>query len=100
VIRIRTLLFDAGFSIYNGTIPGPEKISFQICKFGKSRGVLRLYVVKGVVSLNTIVKAGYKYPVFNLVVVAQCKTRNMRKRAELGDFPTFLLAPFPYVPPF
>ena len=47
-------------------------------EIGKSVVVLRLYVVKGVVSLNTIVMASYMALVFNLVVVAQQNMRNTR----------------------
>jgi hypothetical protein len=37
-----------------------KKISFSKNEIGKSRAVLRLYVVKGVVSPSTLVMAGYK----------------------------------------
>src|SRR5215813_4005170 len=58
-----------------------EKISlFRINEIGKSRVVLRLYTMTGAVSLNPPVMAGYGHPVFNLVVVAQRKTRNTRKK--------------------
>jgi hypothetical protein len=67
-------------------------------EIGKPRVVLRLYVVKGVVSLNTPVAACYEYPVFNLVVVAQRRRRNMWKRTEHADLPIVSAGPFPLVP--
>jgi|SRR5215467_10474490 len=72
-----------------------RKISFRISEIGKPRVVLRLYVVKGVVSPSTLVMAGYKYPVFNLVVVAQRKTRNTRKRTEHAELPVSSAVIFP-----
>lgn len=57
VKRIRTLLFDGGFCIKEDA---HRKISFRISEIGKPRVVLRLYVVKGVVSPSTLVMAGYK----------------------------------------
>jgi hypothetical protein len=72
-----------------------RKMPFRINEIGKSRVVLRLYVVKGVVSLNTLVKAGYKHPLFNLVVVAQRNTRNTRKRKGHAEFPILSAGAFP-----
>ena len=67
-------------------------------EIGKSRVVLRLYVVKGVVSLNTPVVARYEYPVFNLVVVAQRRRRNMWKRKDRAELPKVSAGTFPHVP--
>ena len=75
------------------------KISlFRINEIGKSRVVLRLYVVTGVVSLNTPVIAGYENPVFNLVVVAQRRRRGMWKRTEHAELPKVSAGSFPHVP--
>jgi hypothetical protein len=62
VKQIQTLWFNGGFQV--GT--AAEKSLFGINEIGKSRGVLRLYIVTGVVSLDTPVMAGCEYPVFNL----------------------------------
>lgn len=56
---------------------------------------MRLYSVTGVVSLNTPVIAGYDYPVFNLVVVAQRRRRNARKRMEQAELPIASANSFP-----
>jgi hypothetical protein len=72
------------------------KISlFRVNEIGKSRVVLRLYSVTGVVSLNTPVVARYEYPVFNLVVVAQRRRRNARKRTEHAELPIESASTFP-----
>jgi hypothetical protein len=64
------------------------KISlFRVNEIGKSLIVLRLYSVKGVVSLNTPVVARYEHPIFNLVVVAQRRRRNMWKMTEQAELP-------------
>jgi hypothetical protein len=56
-------------------------------EIGKSRVVLRLYLVKGEVSLNTLVVARYDRSVFNMVVVAQRNMRNTRKRPGHAETP-------------
>jgi hypothetical protein len=75
------------------------KISlFRVNEIGKSRVVLRLYSVTGVVSLNTPVVARYEYPVFNLVVVAQRRRWNMWKRTEHAELPKASAGSFLHVP--
>src|SRR5262245_3186504 len=75
------------------------KISFfRVNEIGKSRVVLRLYSVKGVVPLNTPVVARYECPVFNLVVVAQRRRRNMWKRTEHAELPIASAGTFLHVP--
>jgi hypothetical protein len=72
--------------VFHRDVPG--KISlFRVNEIGKSRIVLRLYSVKGVVSLNTPVVARYEYPIFNLVVVAQRRRRSMWKRQNKQNSP-------------
>ena len=75
------------------------KISlFRVNEIGKSRIVLRLYRETDVVSLNTPVVARYDYSVFNLVVVAQRRRRNMWKRTEHAELPIVSAGTFPHVP--
>ena len=76
------------------------KISlFRVNGIGKSQVVLRLYSLTGVVSLNTPVVARYEYSVFNLVVVAQRRRRNMWKRTEQAELPIASAGSFLHVPP-
>src|SRR4030095_12348700 len=76
-----------------------RKISlFRVNEIGKSRIVLRLYSVTGVVPLDTPVVARYEYPVFNLVVVAQRRRRNMWKRKEQAELPIASARSFLHVP--
>src|SRR5215813_6117856 len=76
------------------------KISlFRVNEIGKSRIVLRLYRETDVVSLNTPVVARYDYSVFNLVVVAQRRRRNMWKRTEQAELPKASAGSFLHVPP-
>ena len=75
-----------------------RKISFRINEIGKPTVVLRLYIVKGVVSPGTPVMADYKHPVFNLDVVAQRKRGTRGKGRNTQNSPYYLPVPFPYVP--
>ena len=59
---------------------------------------MRLYSMTGVVPLNTPVVARYDFPVFNLVVVAQRRRRNMWKRMEHAELPIVSVGTFLHVP--
>jgi hypothetical protein len=83
--------------VFYGDVHG--KISlFRANEIGRSRIVLRLYSVTGVVPPNTPVVARYEYPVFNLVVVAQRRRRSMWKRTEHAELPKASAGSFLHVP--